>query len=294
MAKAYQHYEDTYYMPDSSSASCMQFLVVLDHDDWECVPTKCMSPLALKLAGVPISGCVVKQVGPAMGLIAGAGLHCVHDLPEASIAKLALLVGCDLSGCVDLFDKLKALLTKVLPEYRENDILPLLEKRLSKVALETCSIISDDISECFGNYEAGVQKFLQAQRGEAAAHQPYRKTFALRSRLLPPAKHDAAAVMAPRPQKRARLKKPCNDYVNQLFDEKSARSFMPSTGTLYKDQYNRRWLAFSNGCSRSRSWTMAGDFHAMLAVLAWAWQQHQEIGGEACPHAWIAKAMAKD
>eukprot|EP00974_Lingulodinium_polyedra_P055521 5339482-Lingulodinium_polyedra.AAC.1 len=54
---------------------------------------------------------------------------------------------------------------------------------------------------------------------------------------------------------------------NALFTEESARQILPGDGArIFKDHFNGRWLGFSRGMTRSRSWQHRSDFTAMSMV----------------------------
>ena len=83
-----------------------------------------------------------------------------------------------------------------------------------------------------------------------------------------------------------------------LHTEAEAREWMPVTAdmTLYKDAFNGRWLVFDKlqNKSRSRSWSLYGEFKSMCMVLSWAWQQWAIHSANKCPHDWIAEALNDD
>jgi hypothetical protein len=161
--------------------------------------------------------------------------------------------------------------------------------------LEAAEILNSDRKECFGKDEAEVGKWAEQQKNQQFAKQPFlEKTKSMRSTVMSSSSTSPASGSSRPPPKRARVKTgPSKGNADdQLFDEDGARKFMPEGALIYKDQFNRRWLAFSHGSSRSRSWTLHSDYGAMCMVLLWAWQVHRDHGGASCPYPWVEEGAA--
>eukprot|EP00974_Lingulodinium_polyedra_P045263 4341598-Lingulodinium_polyedra.AAC.1 len=77
------------------------------------------------------------------------------------------------------------------------------------------------------------------------------------------------------------------DDDSTLFTEESARKFLPEQATLWKDFYNSRWLGCIDRLTRSRSWSLYGEYRSMCMVIAWCWSISESKDGIACPHEWI-------
>ena len=273
--------------------SLPEHMVVLREEDWLAQTIEFLSHLHGSVLGQGIGpGIWAKVVEKEdLSLIAAAAKNCFMGMNEASIKTLCSRHLVAVEPADDMFKTLHKLISKVLPGVSEEQILNIMQKRISSKSLEVAEILAtDEMAECFGNDADQVKSYCHQVSHETEDLSSFKEQV---QKLAQQFKPVPKVVSKPKPKnkgKHSAAQPKARDPDLELLDEESAKKFIPPGSRLFKDYYNGRWLGFCRGVTRSRSWQMHGDFRAMSMVISWLWKTSAEEDGHVCPYPWIEEA----
>eukprot|EP00974_Lingulodinium_polyedra_P024480 2369418-Lingulodinium_polyedra.AAC.1 len=127
----------------------LQWVHILDWDDFEVVPCQAASPLHAYLAsGRQLGeylGVVAAAQGPPVSLLRHAALHAFWDLPQTVLKRIAGEQGVGLPENASLLQVLKALIKDSVPKVKALELYDILSSRASAAGLDRASECPPDI-----------------------------------------------------------------------------------------------------------------------------------------------------
>lgn len=146
--------------------SNLVFQVVLDLDDWEATPIEWASPLILARRygrSVRNVGLVALPTGPSEGVLKAAARHCFWGITSGALDLALDQLG--MSKPSRVFDKIIALLQRLLGPLSDEELLKLLRRRLNTSDESLKGLLAaDGVAEELGKQDVAMVKETSACR----------------------------------------------------------------------------------------------------------------------------------
>lgn len=270
--------------PSYSAMHMVNFMIMLDENEYEAMCYEWRSPITLVLDKSPRRGLFAHILRGPLPLKKAAAYMCFGALPRTTLYKLSQHWHCECRKSDGVMRLLRALLGHCLPECSEEEVLDILTQReLKKSYLEELVEV-EDFTDL---YSLADQKLIENDATQAKEGKADRRQF--KKELAEMRKAHRTKVLATPKMKcrrRARFKNPISrDDSKRLptnvppgtLEREEVLSMAPPLAFVWHDTFNARWLVSLEGWRKSRSWLKYGHRGSAMIVLAKAWLRYMEV-----------------
>ena len=283
-------------LKDSIVESDLCFLYTHTVSDLQARSFSWKSPAYLAATGVsPDMGAMALASGTGT-LLEASARAAFGKLGLTSLRQVAHFQGIECAG-KDMFEVLRLLISDILPNLSDVEVLSVLKQRLEVPQLFEDILLDENFADHL-EAEGDVQdlaevQLLSADRKEKMKSEDLFKLSFKRAAVLATERARSAASSSqatkhPRGQgkkargaagKRQPTKPP--PMTEQLSEAELALWLPDASHRIYKDTFNCRWLWFHDSRPRkSCSWLKWGFLKGALQLVHAAWDHHQVLGGD--------------
>lgn len=258
----------SFYYPAMPTSSRLDWAIIDDLSEWECLPLVWRSPLH-RLVEMDSydgpDGILASPAGAPRPLLHEAALQAFGDLPMTTVRALAKHIQCRLPVGCDLFEAIRVMIKFIMPELSDSQVLDILAARIWQPSVVEPEFFSLEIvKECFGESDlAEVEKFVKSTSDKVSS--AFAKSFKAHVQRVRGGQSSGGGAGASSSSGNRSNRRPTPDDVGD-FTQEEAQTFLPTGARLSKDLSNGRWLVVHPPSARK-----AGISHCTALSGHWPW-----------------------